>query len=140
MITDITYTSSLSSAGDRVPPGIFRVDRRGTTARPLVSCLSDCQHMIVERKKLKNPTVSAAWVSDCPTPWRVECISLKSRTQNVSGGLRVCSGRLLGCALLVLIRLEEVHLLYFSQRPLRLLRIPFLSKQHYPTNSSPQRA
>ena len=57
----ITYTSSLSIAG-RVAPAVLRVDRRGNkdSGRSLVSILSDGQHIIVRKEKLKCPTGSVA--------------------------------------------------------------------------------
>lgn len=88
----------------------------------------------------KNPT---GIVSDYPTPrWRkvMEAwISVKSVTRNVSGKLRVCSGRWVG-AIFVVVRLDEVHLVYyFSQSLPVLLRNPILwplSKKYSPITCS----
>jgi len=60
-MTDITYTSSWSIAGDRVAPEVLRVERRGITdcGRSLASRLGKHQHVIFIKGRTKNPTGSA---------------------------------------------------------------------------------
>ena len=66
---------------------------------------------------------------------------MSSGMRNVSGGLQVCSGRRVG-AMLVVVRLDEAHLVFFSQSLPVLQSDPslwhLLLKQHSPT-ISPER-